>query len=70
MGHLWLQVLPHAPGDHRRELQIAVMRHRLEKYPNDFSAHLNLGAILMSQLESAGGYPHVGSGSAYRPYAA
>lgn len=50
MGHLWLQVLPRGPGDHRRELEIALMRHRLEKYPNDFSAHLNLGAILLSEL--------------------
>ena len=26
MGHLWLQVLPVAEGDHRAELQEAVMR--------------------------------------------
>ncbi len=54
MGHLWLQVLPSGPGDHRRAIQEAVMRHRLEKYPNDFSAHLNLGAILMSRLDMQG----------------
>jgi tetratricopeptide (TPR) repeat protein len=51
MGHLWLQVLPHAAGDHRRELQEAVMRHRLEKNPNDAVAHMNLGAILLSRLD-------------------
>jgi len=50
MGHLWLQVLPHAAGDHRRELQEAVMRHRLKKNPRDFVAHMNLGAILLSRL--------------------
>ncbi len=51
MGHLWLQVLPRGRGDHRREIQEALMRHRLEKYPNDFSAHLNLGAIFLSRLQ-------------------
>ena len=51
MGHLWLQVLPRGRGDRRREIQEALMRRRLEKYPNDFSAHLNLGAILMSRLD-------------------
>lgn len=54
MGHLWLQVLPRGRGDHRRPLQEAIMRHRLEKYPNDFSAHLNLGALLLSRLDAQG----------------
>ncbi len=54
MGHLSLQLLPRGTGDHRRTIQAAVMRHRLEKYPDDFSAHLNLGAILMSQLDMQG----------------
>ena len=46
MGHLWLQVLPRGAGrpDRRMELQEALMRHRLDKYPGDFSAHFNLGA--------------------------
>jgi hypothetical protein len=51
MGHLWLEILPHGAGDHRRELQEAVMRHRLEKNPNDSVAHMNLGAILLSRLD-------------------
>jgi tetratricopeptide (TPR) repeat protein len=51
MGHLWLQILPHNAGDHRRELQEAVLRHRLEKNPNDAVAHMNLGAILLSRLD-------------------
>jgi tetratricopeptide (TPR) repeat protein len=51
MGHLWLQILPHDARDHRRELQEAVMRHRLEKNPNDPMAHMNLGAILLSRLD-------------------
>jgi tetratricopeptide (TPR) repeat protein len=55
MGHLWLQVLPRGPHDRRLELQEAVMEHRLEKYPDDFTAHLNLGAILLARLNVSGG---------------
>jgi tetratricopeptide (TPR) repeat protein len=52
MCHLWLQVLPRGPGDRRRELQEAVMRHRLELQPNDFEARLNLGALMLSRLNA------------------
>lgn len=54
MGHLWLQLLPRGRGDHRRPIQEALMRHRIEKYPGDFSARLNLGAILLSRLDAQG----------------
>jgi hypothetical protein len=54
MGHLWLQVLPRGRGDHRRGLQEALLRHRLERNPNDFAAHLNLGAVMLSRLDSQG----------------
>ncbi len=47
MGHLWLQLLPRGEGDQRAVLQEAVMRRRLEKYPADFSAHFNLGALML-----------------------
>ena len=50
MGHLWLQILPRGPGDRRRELQEALIRHQLEKNPEDATAHMNLGAILLSRL--------------------
>jgi Flp pilus assembly protein TadD len=50
MAHLWLQVLPLGPGDRRRELQEAVIRHRLAQNPDDFEAHMNLGAIEMTRL--------------------
>jgi tetratricopeptide (TPR) repeat protein len=50
MGHLWLQVLPRG-GDHRKILQEALMRRRLEKYPSDFSASFNLGALLLERKE-------------------
>jgi Tfp pilus assembly protein PilF len=64
MGHVWLQVLPEKESDEdpRVPLQEAVMRRRLEKYPTDFVAHCNLGALYterghfgdaMSQFEQA-----------------
>jgi Flp pilus assembly protein TadD len=48
MGHVWLQVLPKPRGgdDPRLLLQQALMRRRIEKYPDDFEAHFNLGAAL------------------------
>jgi tetratricopeptide (TPR) repeat protein len=51
MGHLWLQVLPRGPGDQRPELAEAMVRHRLERYPNDASAHVLLGALLLARLD-------------------
>jgi Flp pilus assembly protein TadD len=45
MGHVWLQLLPRERND-RWLLQEASMRRRLEKYPGDFVAHANLGAVL------------------------
>jgi tetratricopeptide (TPR) repeat protein/mono/diheme cytochrome c family protein len=48
MGHLWLQVLPRDP-EGRLVLQEALMRQRLRKYPSDFSAHFNLGAVLQTE---------------------
>jgi tetratricopeptide (TPR) repeat protein len=64
MGHLWLQILPRGAGDHRRELQEAVMRHRLEKNPNDVVAHMNLGAILLSRLDPQAAVTSCGGGAA------
>jgi tetratricopeptide (TPR) repeat protein len=48
MGHLWIQVLPRGRDDQRIILQESLMRHRLQKYPNEFTAHFNLGAALQS----------------------
>jgi tetratricopeptide (TPR) repeat protein len=52
MSHLWLQVLPREPQingvDARALLQEALMRARLKKYPGDFTAHFNLGAVLQT----------------------
>ncbi|HZS53720.1 MAG TPA: tetratricopeptide repeat protein [Bryobacteraceae bacterium] len=53
MGHVWLQVLPHSGNsnavDPRMALQEAVMLRRVQKYPADFVAHYNLGAIYQQQ---------------------
>ena len=49
MSHLWIQVLPRARADVRIILQESLMRQRLKKYPADFTAHFNLGSILLSQ---------------------
>jgi hypothetical protein len=54
MAHLWLQVLPRGAGDRRRELQEAVMQHRLAKNPDDFVARMNLGAVMLSRLNPQG----------------
>ena len=55
MSHLWLQVLPRGLADERPVLQESMMRHWLDKYPTDFTAHFNLGAVLQSsdRLEDA-----------------
>ena len=47
MAHLWLQVLP-ARREDQPLLQEALMRARLRKYPGDFVANANLGALLQS----------------------
>jgi tetratricopeptide (TPR) repeat protein/mono/diheme cytochrome c family protein len=50
MGHLWLELLPRGAADRRLELQEAVMRHRVEKYPDDFMANFNLGVLALARL--------------------
>ena len=58
MGHLWLQVLPDEPGDHRVVLQEALSRHRLDKYPGDFSANYILGDLLLNQDKAEEAIPY------------
>jgi hypothetical protein len=57
MGHLWLEVLPAGPGDHRLEFEQAALMHRLAKYPHDFPALLHLGTVLLSRLNPGGALP-------------
>jgi Tfp pilus assembly protein PilF len=59
MGHLWLQVLVRGDGDQRPALQEALMRHRLAKYPDDVSAHLTLGTLLLGRNQSASAITHL-----------
>lgn len=47
MSHLWIQVLPR-PREDLKILQEALMRQRLRKYPHDFVAHFNLGAVFQT----------------------
>lgn len=54
MAELWLELLPRGAGDRRRELEEAVIRQRLDKDPKNFTANLNLGAVLLSRLNAAG----------------
>src|SRR5205085_1281895 len=58
MGHLWLQVLPVGGGDQRAALQEGLMRQRLEKYPDDFTANFNVGDMLMNRQDAAGAVPY------------
>ncbi len=67
MGHLWLQVLPREGHDRRTELQEAIMRHRLDKYPGDFSAQFNLGALLLVRGGKADAIPYLRDAVAARP---
>ena len=53
MGHLWLQVLPTAPGDQRETLQAALAEERIQKYPQDFSANYNMGDLMLSKGNAA-----------------
>jgi Flp pilus assembly protein TadD len=61
MGHVWLQLVPknESEEDPRFPLQEAVMRRRLEKYPDDFAAHCNLGALLEMRAAHAEAIAHL-----------
>ncbi len=58
MGHLWLQVLPTAPGDQRAALQEGLVRQRLQKYPADFTANYDLAESLLNKGDAAGAIPY------------
>ena len=53
MGHFWMQVLVRGNGDGRPVLQESLMRHRLDRYPDDAPSLLSLGALLLSRNQSA-----------------
>jgi tetratricopeptide (TPR) repeat protein/mono/diheme cytochrome c family protein len=58
MGHLWLQVLPVAEGDHRAELQESVSAQELKKYPDDFTANFRMGDLLFTRNQAAEAIPY------------
>jgi tetratricopeptide (TPR) repeat protein len=70
MGHLWLQVLPTAPGDHRAELLRATVTQRLGKYPDDFGANFSMGDLLLSDQQSAAAIPFFRKAAAANPASA
>jgi tetratricopeptide (TPR) repeat protein len=67
MAHLWLQVLPRGVEDRRMELQEAIMLHRLEKYPGDFTSQFNLGALLLARGGNADAIRYLRGAVATRP---
>jgi Flp pilus assembly protein TadD len=72
MGHVWLQVLPKAAGedDPRLALQQAVMLRRIEKYPADFVAHFNLGAVLQAMGKFDEAIPYLNQAMLMKPASA
>jgi len=67
MAHLWLQLLPRGADDRRRELETAVMQHKLEKNPKDFAANFNLGAVLLSRLNASAAVSVLETANAVEP---
>jgi len=67
MAHLWLQVLPRGDRDRRMDLQEAIMRHRLEKYPGEFTAQFNLGALALARGDQAEAVTYLRAAVAERP---
>jgi Tfp pilus assembly protein PilF len=53
MGHFWMQVLARGEGDQRPVLQEALLRHRLERYPDDVVSRFGLGTLLLSRDRDA-----------------
>jgi tetratricopeptide (TPR) repeat protein len=53
MGHLWLQVLPAGGGDQRAALVEGLMRQKIEKDPDNFTANYNLGDLLVDRDPAA-----------------
>lgn len=72
MGHVWLQLLPgkESAEDPRVGLQEAVMRRRLEKYPGDFVAHCNLGALYTAREKFVDAVAHFEQALRVRPESA
>lgn len=70
MGHIWLQVVapPGTKEDIRPAIEEAVMKRRLEKYPADFVAHYNLGALMVSRGDFAASVPYLEAALKLEPH--
>jgi Flp pilus assembly protein TadD len=67
MAQLSLQVLPRGAQDRRTELQEAIMLHRLEKYPGDFTSQYNLGTLMLERGRNADAVRYLRGAVAARP---
>jgi Flp pilus assembly protein TadD len=67
MAHLSLQVLPRGAQEERAELQEAIMHHRLQKYPGDFTAQFNLGVMMLEHRRNADALGYLRGAVAARP---
>jgi len=67
MAHLWIQVLPKGGAEDRILLQETLMRARLRKYPEEFSAHYNLASVLQSRGSVEEAITHYASALKVRP---
>jgi Flp pilus assembly protein TadD len=70
MAHLWLQVMPRETNDGtdpRTIILEAMARHNLQKNPDDFEAHYNLAALLMSRGQVREAIDHFGAATHIRP---
>lgn len=66
MAHLWLQVLPHGPGDPRLVLQEALSRHEVARDPMVFEAQYNLASMLLRRGDAAEAILHYRAASRLR----
>lgn len=71
-ARVWLQVLPKPDaksvrGDRRMELEEALLRHQLEKDPNDFTAHFQIAELRLARLDLAGALEMVEEAVRLRP---
>jgi len=67
MGHLWLQLLPCGTGDQRMTIQEALMRKRIRRDPDNFTAHFNLGGVLQAKGDLDGAVQELHEAVRIRP---
>jgi Flp pilus assembly protein TadD len=68
MGHAWFQLLPRGPGDQRTVIREAVMRKLLNRDPQNFTAHFNLGGLLQAKGDRDGALAELREAVRIRPH--